>query len=207
MMADSSSSDCQLMERMLAGDAGSFDELVRRWQPTLHRRLLQLVRDEYAAEDLLQEVFLRLWTRGKQWSGRGKLIRWLLRVATNLALNHLRSMQRRRCVSLQGPAGSGYGRSDEDYEPLLPGWMVDRASLRPDEVMLKDEQYEQYRAEFDALPDDKREVLRLAYEAEMDVQQIADELGIPHGTAKSRLYYGRKTLAERLRRLKEGEEP
>ena len=62
-----------------------------------------LVRDEPAAEDLLQETFLRVWTRAGQWNGQGTFKGWLFRIATNLALNHLRTRRRRPEQPLELP--------------------------------------------------------------------------------------------------------
>ena len=152
---------------------------------------------------MLQEVFLRLWTRAEQWQGRGSLAGWLMRTATNLALNHIRSGKRRRQRPLEAWRDSG----DED-ENAVPGWMVDEASLRPDELMELAERRSAWREAIDALPELKREVVRLVLEAEMDISEVADKLGIPPGTVKSRLHYARGDLAERLgAKTREGDNP
>ena len=80
-------SDEYLMRRVQERDARAFEELLQRHAPRLRRRLAGMVRDEAAAEDLLQEASLRLWTRADQWRGEGSAKGWLLRTATNLALS------------------------------------------------------------------------------------------------------------------------
>ena len=90
------SSDQDLVRRMLGGDEAAFEALAARYGPAVRRRLLAIVRVEATADDLLQEVLLRLWTRGGQWQGKGSLAAWLLRTATNLALNQVRTVRRRR---------------------------------------------------------------------------------------------------------------
>ena len=182
--------DAELMRRMRAGEAGAFDTLFERHGPRVRDRLLRIVRDSAAADDLVQEVFLRLWTRAEQWAGRGPLLGWLLRTATNLALNHRRDTRRRRQQPLRLPPDA-----EEDDEDTLPGWMVAAASLRPDELAERAEEREAFRGLIDALPAQQREVLRLANEAEMDIADIADELDVPPGTVKSRLFYARRRLA------------
>ena len=198
--------DRDLTRRMLAGDADAFDALFDRYAPQVRRRLLRIVRDESVADDLLQEVFLRLWTRAEQWEERGSLLGWLLRMATNLALNHLRAVRRRRQQPLEYTTGSDRPLDDDDEdEDLVPGWMIDAASLRPDEISERAEEREALWGLVDSLPERQREVLRMAHEAEMDIAEIADQLGVPPGTVKSRLHYARSGLAKRFKRLTEEE--
>ncbi len=193
--------DHELMKRVRAGDAGAFDVLFERYGPRVRARLLRVVRSGSAADDLLQEVFLRLWTRADQWGERGPLAAWLLRMATNLALNHLRSARRRHDRPLDVPDNSG-----KDDEDLVPGWMIDTAALGPDEIVEQAERDAAFRGVLDALPEQKRELIRMAHEAEMGIGEIADRLGIPPGTVKSRLYYARSELARQWLELMQDEE-
>ena len=196
------------LTRRLAGDAAAFDTLFDRYEPQVRRRLIRVVRDESAADDLLQEVFLRVWTRAEQWEGRGSLLGWLLRMATNLALNHLRTVRRRRQQPLEFPSRSAStgDPDDDDDEDLVPGWMIDAASLRPDQIFEQAERREALWGLVDSLPDRQREVLRMAHEMEMDIAEIADQLGVPPGTVKSRLHYARSGLAKELRQRTEEQE-
>ena len=89
----------------------------------------------------------------------------------------------------------------DDDEDTLPGWMVDAASLRPDEALERAERDDAFRGLIDALPEAQREVLRLAAEHEMEISEIADELDIPPGTVKSRLHYARARLARKWEQL------
>ena len=199
--------DNDLTTRMLAGDAAAFDTLFDRYEPQVRRRLVRVVRDESTADDLLQEVFLRLWTRAEQWEGRGSRLGWLLRMATNLALNQLRTVRRRRQQPLEYSAGPDRPLDDgDDDEDLVPGWMIDNASFRPDQIFERTEQHEALWGLVDSLPDRQREVLRMAHEMEMDISEIADQLGIPPGTVKSRLHYARSGLAKELKQRTEEQE-
>ena len=182
--------DHELMIRVRAGDAGAFDTLFERHGPRVRRRIIRIVRNAAAADDVLQDVFLRLWTRADQWEERGPLIAWLMRMATNRALNYLRSVRRRRLQPLVA-----LDETDDESENLVPGWMIDTASLRPDELVEAEEERSAVRGLLDALPDAQRQVLRMASEAEMDIRDIAAELDIPPGTVKSRLHYARARLA------------
>jgi RNA polymerase sigma-70 factor, ECF subfamily len=183
--------DQDLMAQIQARNTSAFETLMARYQEMLRRHLLRTVRDKDIADDLLQEVFLRVWTRAEQWHGRGAFKGWLFRIATNLALNHIRSVQRHRQQPLEVPA-SGPGEEDESS---MPNWMVDASSLGPDEVLEHAERYELLQRLVGGLPTEKREVFRLVYEAEMDIREVAQTLGIPEGTVKSRLHYATKQVA------------
>jgi RNA polymerase sigma-70 factor (ECF subfamily) len=178
------------MQQITEHDAGAFEILYERYQGIISRHLEGIVRDEAAAQNLQQEVFLRVWTHADQWSGRGSFKAWLYRIATNLALNHLRTVRRRRELPLEVPVDWG-----DDEEHTVPAWMIDNTALGPEQAAELAERMERFRHLFARLPEDKREVLRLVHEMEMSIQDVADELGIPEGTVKSRLYYARKRLA------------
>jgi len=182
--------DRELMRRVTEGDSAAFDTLFERYESAVRGQLRRIVRDMAAVDDLQQEVFLRLWSRADQWRGSGTVKSWLVRTATNLALNHLRSVKRRRSQSLMGE-GETDGDDDNDR---VPSWMIDAASQRPDELLAQVEQHEEMRGLVNALPDRHREVVRMVHEMEMKVQEAAEELNVPLGTVKSRLHYARSAL-------------
>lgn len=181
--------DEELMRRIGGHDEEAFEALYARHLPRIHRHLLAMLHDVDAAEDLAQETFLRVWTRAEGWDGRGACLGWLLRIATNLALNQLRTVKRRRELPL----------NEVDDDSATSGWLVDAASLGPEAVCEQAEQDARLRQLMRALPEEKREVLRLVHEEEMDLHDVAATLGIPEGTVKSRLHYARKYLAREWR--------
>ena len=185
------SSDRALVECALAGDAAAFEALLERYRAPIRRHLLRYTHDDVAAQDLLQEAFLRVWTRGDQWDGRGTFRAWLYRVATNLALNHLRTVRRRRETPLETEL-----EPETAEEDLVPAWMVDDTALGPQAALEQAEERQQVRRLVAALPDEKRAVFRLVHEMEMTIHDTAAQLEIPEGTVKSRLYYARKQLAD-----------
>ena len=185
------SSDRELVECALAGDAAAFEALLERYRAPIRRHLLRYTHDDVAAQDLLQEAFLRVWTRGDQWAGRGTFRAWLYRVATNLALNHLRTVRRRRETPLETEL-----EPETAEEDLVPAWMVDDTALGPQAALEQAEERQQVRRLVAALPDEKRAVFRLVHEMEMTIHDTAAQLEIPEGTVKSRLYYARKQLAD-----------
>ena len=191
-------SDQVLVDRLLQGDANAFEVISERYEEPIRRHLLHIVRDDAAVEDLLQEVFLRVWTRAEQWNHSGPFKAWLYRIATNLALNHLRSVKRRREQPLEI---TDSWSDDDDEDNFLPAWMSDASALTPDTILELTEQREQIHKLVDRLPEEKRAVFRLVLQMELSIKETAGELGIPEGTVKSRLHYAKKHLAHEWQEL------
>ena len=182
--------DLTLLQRVTRGDADALEQLYERHGGALERHLQGMVRDAAAADDLLQEVFLRVWERAAQFSGSGTPRSWLYRIASNLALNHLDAVRRRRQQSLDpGPEG------DDDGDSPLPAWLVDEAAIAPDAALERLELQRLVRGVVDTLPLDKRHVIHLVYDANLEISQVAARLGVPEGTIKSRLHYARRQVA------------
>ena len=188
--------DEQLMRRIAARDAEAFDALRERWESAVRRRLLSIVRNAETAEDLCQETFLRVWTKSEQWDGGGSAESWLMRIATNLALNHLRTTRRRKEIKL-----TDLRVADESGCQSSAEWPADEDAVDPESAVEEAERFSQLRALVAELPEEKREVIRLVYEAEMDIRETARILGVPEGTVKSRLHYSAKHLAREWRNL------
>ena len=196
-------SDQDLVARVLERDAHAFEALFECYAETIRRHLARIVDNEAAAQDVLQETFLRVWTRAEQWDGRGSFAGWLYRIATNLAYNHLRSVRRRREQPLEIQDDEGGGESQDEGGPL-PAWVMDGSTPEPDAAMEQAERRDQVQRLVASLPQDKREVLILVHEMEMSIHDAADELGIPEGTAKSRLHYAKKRLARQWQDMETG---
>ena len=145
-------------------------------------------------QDIVQEVFLRVWTRAYQWNGRGKVKSWIYRIATNLSLNALRSKKRHP----QQPLELTPDEYNDDEGTSIPGWMIDYAAIKP-EVFLEDTERQHMLWQLiSKLPPEKREVFQMVYDEDMDIQSVANTLEIPEGTVKSRLYHSRKLLRQQI---------
>lgn len=178
-------------------DARAFDEFYARHRDAITRRLLSMVRDAALAEDVTQDTFLRVWLCAEQWDGRGSAGGWLARIATNLALNALRTVKRRRELMLEAPS------LDDDDDNFVPGWCVDDAALGPDALCEQADRRGLLQRLVAELPEEKREVIHLVHDRDMGIAEVAAALNIPTGTVKSRLHHARKTMA---REYKEWEE-
>jgi len=175
----SASDDQSDVEKVLAGNVDSFENIVRRWQGPLINLAYRFCRERGRAEDLAQEAFLRAYRALGQWRKDSAFSTWLFALATNVYRSELRRI----------PVGIV---SIEDVsEPRDP---------RADDNTLEthDRNRSVRRAVF-TLPPKYREALDLFYFHEMDVPAAAQSLGLPEGTVKARLFRGRELLRGKLK--------
>ena len=160
--------------RLRRGDPGAFDALLARYQNRLYRYLQRVVREPAVAEDLFQQTWLRVVQNIRGLDPGRDFEAWLFRIAHNLAIDHLR---RHRAESLDEPLPSGETTGTLLSSPA-PGAL---------ERLLDKERDQLLAATLAELPAIQREVLTLRFEEEMKLEEIAEVLGIPLSTAKSRL--------------------
>ena len=180
--------DVQLMLDVKAGDEASFDLLLRKHRLPLVNFHFRMVRDAATAEDLAQEVFLRVYRARKQYSPSAKFTTWLFRIATNLALNSVRDNRHRRAdVSIDVKA-------EEDEAPReLPA-----REMRIDEHMIERDRSELIRRAVAALPEKQRAAVLLHKYEEMDYGEIAKVLECSESALKSLLFRAYETLRVQL---------
>jgi len=171
-----------------AGDDASFDLLLQKYRLPLVNFLFRMVRDAATAEDLAQEVFLRVYRARKQYSPSAKFTTWLFRIATNLALNSVRDNRHRRMdVSLDAPV-------EEDEAPReLPA-----REMRIDEHMVERDRAQFIRRAVAALPEKQRVAVLLHKYEEMDYGEIAKILECSESALKSLLFRAYETLRVEL---------
>jgi RNA polymerase sigma-70 factor (ECF subfamily) len=187
-------SDVQLMLDVKAGDEASFDLLLQKYRRPLVNFLYRMVRDPATAEDLAQEVFLRVYRARKQYSPSAKFTTWMFRIATNLALNSVRDNRHRRMqVSLDAPA-------EEDEAPI----QVPARDMRIDEHMVERDRAEFIQRAIAALPEKQRVAVLLHKYEEMDYGDIARILECSESALKSLLFRAYETLRVELAPLVSG---
>lgn len=176
-------SDEQLLADHLKGQCDGFELLVRRYAQELFHFAYRLMGSAAAAEDVVQETFLQLHLSAASFDSRRKLRPWLFTIAANKARDLLRSQKRRPQLSLEVLAGGDAGHTGPPLAELLSDH---RAS--PSLAMEAEERSYRLRQLVDQLPTHLREVLVLGYYHGFAYKDMAEMLGLPLGTIKSRLH-------------------
>ena len=178
-------SDVQLMLGVKAGDEVSFELLLRRYRTPLVNFLCRMVGDTATAEDLAQEVFLRVYRARDAYEPSAKFTTWMFRIATNLALNSRRDNRHlQRQVSLDAPAGEGEGTPLDfaDERPNIERELVER------------DRSATIRRAIQALPEKQRAAVLLHKYQELEYDQIGEILGCSQSALKSLLFRAYEAL-------------
>ena len=175
-----STSDDVLIGRIATGDRLAMQVLFARHHVRVYRFVLRLVRDESVAEDLISEVFLDVWRQAGRFEGRSQVSTWLLAIARFKALSALRR------------------RPDEELDEETAEAIED-PSDDPEVVLDKKDKSAAIRKCLEKLSAEHREIIDLVYYHEKSVEEVAQIVGIPENTVKTRMFYARKRLAELLK--------
>ena len=175
--------DSDEIRRAQEGDREAFTALVRRYQRRVYATAYRVVGNHSDADDLVQEAFLRAYRALKTFDGRSDFFTWLYRIVINLALNHLRSVQRQRTSQL-------------DDSKLPPGW--DQSSTDPRRLSEAKDLYQRVADAIQTLAPTLRVTVVLALIEEMPHKQVGEILGCSEGTIAWRVNQARKVLRQRL---------
>ena len=184
--------DEALLERFQRGDARAFEELLRRFRGPIYNFILRSVRDRERAADLTQETFLRVVQRADSFRGGSKLSTWIYAIARNQCIDHGRRMVFRRHRSLDAPTQ----RSDDAGSPLIDR-VASQAPVTDREAIAKQLQIQIAEA-VEELPEEQREVFLLRQVQGMPFKDIAELVGVPENTVKSRMRYALERLQAAL---------
>jgi len=183
--------DSSLVSRCLRGDESAWEDLVRLHTRKVYALCYRFTGSGSEAQDLTQEVFLRVFRTVKSFrSTEGSFATWLSRVTRNLLIDHYRRTRQDRVTD-----------SIEEQLPVMQE-TGGTASARPDHVLAGREASEILQATLQKLSPDLREAVILRDLQEMEYREIAEVLQIPEGTVKSRINRGRAELARLLRKQK-----
>jgi RNA polymerase sigma-70 factor (ECF subfamily) len=180
LSATQAAPDEVLIARISQGDRLAMQVLYGRYHVRVFRFGLRLVRDEQIAEDLISEVFLDVWRQAGKFEGRSAVSTWLLAITRFKALSVLR---RRKDAELDDEAANA----------------IEDVSDDPEVAVQKKDTGEALRKCIAALSRDHREIVDLVYYHEKSVEEVAEIVGIPENTVKTRLFYARRKLAELLK--------
>ncbi|WP_234571808.1 RNA polymerase sigma factor [Rhodohalobacter sp. 614A] len=168
-------SDNELVEQCLQGDNGAFNELVERYQLTMYRTALSIVKNPEVAKDVTQDGFIKSWEKLGTFDPEYKFYSWLYRIIVNEALNKVRQNQTFESISNQKTAGT-----------------------TPFKQLVQKEENRQLYEAIESLSPEFSAVIFLRHFEELSYRDIAEVLEIEEKTVKSRLYGGRMKLRESL---------
>ncbi|HUY79785.1 MAG TPA: sigma-70 family RNA polymerase sigma factor [Ktedonobacterales bacterium] len=176
--------DAELVARVANEDESALGQLYDRYQRAIYSLCLRVVHDPPAAEEVTQEVFVRLWRSAASFEpGRGRVSTWLLRIAHNLALNEVRRRQSRPVIAPDADwelEGARLVDTQQDNDPEVAVWLRERAQV--------------IHQALEQLPTPQRQAIELAFFGGLSQAEIATALGDPLGTVKSRIRVGMQRL-------------
>lgn len=185
-VTDRAADDVALIEQYLAGDVRAFDSLMRAHEDRVFSICLRMLRDREAALDAVQETFITVFRKADRFAGRSAFSTWLYRVAVNTCYDVARRTRRKNTDALP-----------EGFDPSDPAAAdgYESADIRPE-----------IEAALAALPAEFRAAVVLADLEGLALETVAEAIGVPIGTVKSRVFRGRRLLAESLGNLRAGSE-
>ena len=179
----------ELIERCLKGDQFAWEAIVRLYRRKVFNVAYKFVGRHDQAEDLTQDVFLKLYKSLDTFDRRANFQTWLISVSRNLCIDHYRSVRKERETVNRDVDPS-------DLAPAAPGMRADTQLEQRDRVQL-------LRRALDELAPTLRTAVMMRDLQEMTYQEIADQLDLPEGTVKSRINRGRTELARQVQRLRQ----
>jgi len=193
--------DDDLFRKAQGGDRGAYGQIAVRYQHRLYNAIVRMIGDREEARELTQETLVRGLSKIESFRGESQPYTWLFRIAVNLSISRLRKVQRRRTFSLNAPGRNNgrAGRSDDDQAAGLVERVRSHEQAAPDEQAEHRERGEQVVAALGRLDPEYRAVLVMRDIEGFDYQQMADVLGLPLGTLKSRLFRARLALRDELK--------
>jgi RNA polymerase sigma-70 factor (ECF subfamily) len=183
----------ELIERCLSGDQVAWEMIVRQHWRKVFNIAYRFVGRHDEAEDLTQDIFLKIFRALATFDRRANFQTWLISISRNLCIDHYRSVRKERETMARDVDASELKPVSRDRSPQ---GHLEQSDLR-----------QQIRLALAELPPTLREAVVLRDLQEFSYQEIADRLGLPEGTVKSRINRGRLELAKQLKRLESGGRP
>jgi RNA polymerase sigma-70 factor (ECF subfamily) len=183
----------ELIERCLAGDQHAWEQIVRLHWRKVFNVAYKFVGKHDEAEDLTQDIFLKIFKSLSSFDRRANFQTWLISVSRNLCIDHYRSVRKERETIDRAVDPNALAPVSAEVDPERQLELRDRAAL--------------LRSALDQLPPALRSAVLLRDIRELSYQEIAEELDLPEGTVKSRINRGRTELARQLRRVRDRFEP
>jgi len=177
------SNDLELVELFQKGNETSFNELVRRYQEKVYWIARRFVNDHDQADDIVQEVFVKVYSALKYFRGKSSVYTWLYRITVNVALNTIRKQRIKDFVRID----EFFEKADDDKE-------------QPDAIFEKDEQQKLVEEAIATLPEKQKAVFILRYHEELSYEEISFILKTSVGGLKANYYHAAKKIGEYINR-------
>jgi RNA polymerase sigma-70 factor (ECF subfamily) len=184
-------SDAAIMLRVAAGDDSGFNYLAEKYHRQIIHFLFRMVRNQAIAEELAQEVFLRVYRSRQSYRAEAKFTTWLYRIATNLAVNHARDTKHERS------AQTVYLDAPDEQTGTTPDVADDEPSA--EQRLLREERMKAIRAHVMALPERQQMAVVMHKYQGMDYREIGEVLKQSESATKSLLFRAYQTLREKLK--------
>jgi RNA polymerase sigma-70 factor (ECF subfamily) len=188
---DGTLSDAELMLRVRAGDDSCFDYLIQKYRRPIMHFMFRMVHNQAVAEELAQEVFLRVYRSRETYRAEAKFSTWLYRIATNLGVNYARDTKHERA------ARNIYLDAPDEETGTLPELADGTPSVEQD--LVREERMRAIRAHVMALPERQRTAVLMHKYQGMDYKEIGAVLRLSESATKSLLFRAYQTLRERLK--------
>lgn len=187
--ASDAARDLALMNRVRAGDTAAFQELVELHQHRVVGTIAKMLGGDADAEDVAQQVFIRVWRSAAKWEPTAKFTTWLFTITRNLVFNELRRRKRHPAQSMDAVEP---GEKARDWE--------DAAGTSPDESVLKSEMQREIDAAIESLPEAQRLAIIMRRYNESPYEEIAAVLKMSVPAVKSVIFRARETLRQKLQK-------
>jgi RNA polymerase sigma factor (sigma-70 family) len=181
-----------LIQDALEGSQKAFEELVKRHQASVYHIVFRIVRDREIASDLVQETFMKAFSSLKSYRSEYRFSTWLYKIAANSSIDFLRK-KRIQAMSLDNPIATG----DGEVTIEVPDY-----SHHPEEEIIRRERAVSIQEAIDSLPEKYRRVIVARHKEEKSYEEIANEMNLPVGTVKARIFRARELLKKRLRAIR-----
>ena len=183
--------DSALVERVQSGDKRAFDLLVRKYQHRVIGLISRYVHNYAECEDVAQESFIRAWRAIGSFRGESAFYTWMYKIAVNTAKNHLVALGRR-------PPADDINVDDAVF---LPGSDRMQESATPERELMRQEVEQTVFSTVQSLPEELRTAITLREVEGLSYEEIAEKMGCPIGTVRSRIFRAREAIDEKLRPL------
>lgn len=190
-------SDVMLVERAVAGDQAAFELLVIKYQRRIQRLIGRMVRDVDLVEDIAQETFIRAYRALHQFRGDAQFYTWLYRIAVNTAKKFLLELKRDVTVS------EASFKLNEDGDETSGHRNEPISDETPESVLAAKEIGNAVNAALESLPDDLKQALTLRELEGLSYEDIADVMGCPIGTVRSRIFRAREAISAKVKPMLE----